>query len=103
MFQENLIEYIKTETIVANVSHWLLKTDVYVKCFGNVSEAKIKLALNTEKSILHEELDCCNDLCVQNEIHTMIELYVPKVIFYKKSHRFLLNSEVISKNVCFIS
>ncbi|XP_060872460.1 beta-mannosidase [Metopolophium dirhodum] len=77
MFQEHLLEDIKTETIAANASHWLLKTDVYVKCFESISNAKFKLALNTEKSILSIEQDCCNDICVENEIHTAIELYVP--------------------------
>lgn len=80
MFQENVLEDIKTETIVANASHWLLKTDIYVKCFESISNAKFKLALNTEKSILSIEQDCCNDICAENEIHTAIGLYVPMVI-----------------------
>lgn len=88
MFQENLIEYVKAETIVANVSHWLLKTDIYIKCFESFSEAKIKLTLNTKKKNLYKEQDCCNDLCVQNEIHTAIELYVPTVIFKNTTKMF---------------
>lgn len=80
MFQENVLEDIKIETIAANTSHWLLKTDIYVKCFGSISNAKLKLALNTEKSILSTEQDCCNDICVENEMHTVMELYVPTVI-----------------------
>lgn len=84
MFQEHLLTDIKIETIMANVSHWLLKTDVYIKCFASISDAKIKLALNTKKSILNKRQNCCNDICNQNEIQTKIELYVPKVILYKQ-------------------
>jgi len=80
MFQDNLLEDIKTETIAANSSHWLLKTDIYILCFESISNAKFKLALNTEKSIISIEQNCCNDICVKNEMHTGVELYVPKVI-----------------------
>lgn len=80
MFQENLLENIKTETIMVNATYWLLKADMLVKCFGSISDAKVKLTLNTKKSILTEEQNCCNDICVQNEIHSTIEIYVPTVI-----------------------
>lgn len=82
MFQEHLLTNIKLETILVNTSHWLLKTDTYVKCFASVSDAKIKLTLNTKKSILNKNQNCCNDICNENEMHTKIELYVPKVILY---------------------
>lgn len=84
MFHGHLLENIKTETVMANSSHWLLKTDVYIKCFGSISDAKVKLTLITEKSVLKKGQDCCNDICVQNEIHTAFEIYVPTVIFYLK-------------------
>jgi hypothetical protein len=79
MFQNNLLESIKTYTIRVNASHWLLKTDIYVKCFGSITDAKVKLILNTEHNILSNEQDCCNGICVQNETHAAIELYVPSV------------------------
>ncbi|VVC27091.1 Hypothetical protein CINCED_3A023604 [Cinara cedri] len=77
MFHENVLEDIKTETIATNASHWLLKTDIYVQCFESISDAKIKLALNTKKNVLSKEQDCCNNICVQNETHAEIELYIP--------------------------
>lgn len=83
MFHGNLLESIKTQTIMANASHWLLKTDVYIESFGSISDAKIKFTLYTERSILVKERNCCNDICVQNEIHTTSEIYVPAVILYK--------------------
>lgn len=79
MFQNNLLESITTHTIRVNASHWLLKTDIYVKCFGSITDAKFKLILNTEKSILSNEQNCCNGICVQNETRVAIELYVPSV------------------------
>lgn len=83
MFQENLLENIKTQTIVVNASHWLLKTTVYVKCFESASNAKIKLTLITEKNILSNDQDCCNEICDQNEMRISIKLYVLKVILQK--------------------
>jgi len=80
MFEDNLLENIKTETTMANNSHWLLKADVYFKCFESVLDAQIKLTLNTENNILSKEQDCCNNLCIQNEMHTVVEVYVPTVI-----------------------
>lgn len=80
MFNENVLEDITTETIVANATHWLLKAGIYVKCFESVLDANVKLVLNTNKYILSKEQDCCNSICVQNEIHTEIKLYIPKVI-----------------------
>lgn len=79
MFQNNLLENIKTQSIKVNASHWLLKVDIYVTCFESIIDAKIKLTLNTEKSILSKEQDCCNGICVQNESLTAIELHVPSV------------------------
>lgn len=80
MFQENLLENIKTETIMVNASYWLLKTDMFVKCFGSIFDTKIKLTLNTKKSILTKEQDCCNNICVKNEMHSAMQVYVPTVI-----------------------
>lgn len=83
MFHGHLLESIKTQTIMANASYWLLKTDVCIESFGSIFDAKIKLTLYTEKSILVKVKNCCNDLCVQNEIHTTFEIYVPTVILCK--------------------
>lgn len=79
MFQNNLLENIKTQSIRVNASHWSLKTDIYIKCFESITDAKVKLTLNTDKSILSKEQDCCNDICVQNETHAVVELFVPSV------------------------
>lgn len=79
MFKENLLESIKTETIMANISHWLLKTDVHIKCFGSISDAKIKLTLNTKNNILIKEQKCCNDICVQNEMLVTLNSCIPRV------------------------
>lgn len=80
MFHGHLLESIKTQTIMANISYWLLKTDVYIESFASLSDAKIKLTLYTENSILVKEQNCCNDIWVENEIHTTFEIYVPTVI-----------------------
>jgi len=80
MFEDSLLESIKTETIMANVSHWLLKSDVHIKCFGSISDSRIKLALNTKSNILIKEQECCNNICVQNEMLVTIKLCVPRVI-----------------------
>lgn len=81
MFNRNILEDIKTETIAVNGTHWLLKTDIYVKCFGSILNAKIKLTLNTKNNILSKEQECCNNICIQNEIHTYINLYIPMVMY----------------------
>lgn len=91
MFQESLLEDIKTQTIAVNASHWLLKTDVYVKCFGSISDVVIELALDTKKGILNKEQNCCNNICVQNEMHTAVELYVSAVSLQKKKKIIILN------------
>jgi len=80
MFQENILENIKIETILVNSSHWLLKADIYFRCFRSVSDAKIKLTLNTKRSILSKKQSCCNDVCDQDEMRTTVELFVPKVV-----------------------
>jgi len=80
MFQENLLENIKIETIPVNASHWLLKTDVCFRCFRSVPDAKIELTLKTERNILRKKQSCCNDVCDQEEMHTAVELFVPKVV-----------------------
>lgn len=83
MFHGHLLESIKTQTVMINASYWLLKTDIYIESFGSISDAKIKLTLYTEKSILVKEQNCCNDIRVQNEIHTTFQIYVPTVILCK--------------------
>ncbi|XP_026807411.1 beta-mannosidase isoform X2 [Rhopalosiphum maidis] len=105
MFQDNLLEDIKTQTIAANTSHWLLKTDIYIKCFESILNAKFKLALNTDKNIISIEQNCCNDICVENEMHTAIELYVPMTDIdtwwpngYGEQPLYNLSIEFVTKN-----
>lgn len=90
MLETSLLESVKIETVMANDSHWLLKTDMYVKCFGNIPDAKIKLVLNTKTDILNVVQEC-NEICVENEMHVSNELYIPKVIIF-----YLLFTKIVS-------
>lgn len=81
MLETSLLESVKIETVMANDSHWLLKTDIYVQCLGNIPDTKIKLVLNTKTEIL-SVVQKFNEICVKNEMHITNELYIPKVIIF---------------------
>lgn len=81
MLETSLLESVKIETVMANDTHWLLKTDMYVKCLGNIPDAIIKLVLNTKTEIL-SVVQKCNEICVKNEMHVAHKLYIPKVIVF---------------------
>ncbi|XP_050430133.1 beta-mannosidase isoform X2 [Adelges cooleyi] len=76
---ETLLEDIKTRTTIANSSHWLLKTDVYMKCFQKVLDGNVRVSLSADNNIVFgKERHCCNEICINDEIHVVVELLVAK-------------------------
>lgn len=80
MFQEYILENVKTEIIMVNDSQWLMKVNICLKCFGSISAAQIELKLRTENNTISKKQECCNEICFQNEMHVTTKIYIPKVI-----------------------
>ncbi|XP_050523227.1 beta-mannosidase isoform X2 [Daktulosphaira vitifoliae] len=79
MLRETILEDIKIDVATVNSSHWLLKSDTYMKCYQEVVKGSIRLSLNVDNNTKFiNERDCCNEICTNDEIHIVVELYVPK-------------------------